>query len=264
MKSFLKTENMVIDSHCHLNKIKQDLDTVLKNAKDNGVKYMLTICTELADVDEIKAITKKYNNVLCTFGIHPHEAENELLSVEQIMQFAKSMSAVAIGETGLDYFYDHSDRKQQKQSFKNHIIAASKLGLPLVVHTRDAEDDTIAILDEMRKQYDFKTIFHCFSSDIRLAEYAVKNDIYLSASGILTFKKSENVRDSFRLVPKNLLLVETDAPFLAPVPFRGKECEPVMTNNTLQTLADIHHTPVEDMARITTENFRRLFKNCIK
>ncbi|HAG53549.1 MAG TPA: hypothetical protein DCL21_07170 [Alphaproteobacteria bacterium] len=255
---------MVVDSHCHLNKIKQDLDTVIKNAEENGVKYMLTICTELADVDEIKPIVKKYKNVFCSFGIHPHSVENEMLSVEQIMQFAKSANAIAIGETGLDYFYDYADRKSQKESFKNHIIAASKLNLPVIIHTREAEDDTILVLDEMRKLYDFKAIFHCFSSDVRLAEYAVKNDIYMSASGILTFNKSQGVRDSFKIVPKNLLLVETDAPFLAPVPFRGKECEPVMTNNTLQTLADLHHTPTEDMARITTENFRRLFKHCIK
>lgn len=264
MKSFLKVENMVVDSHCHLNMVKQDLDTVINNAKNNGVAYMLTICTQLADVDDIKKITKKYNNVMCTFGIHPHEAEKELLTVEQIIQFAKSMNAVAIGETGLDYFYDHSDRKLQKQSFKNHIIAASKLDLPIVIHTREAESDTMAILDEMRSQYDFKAIFHCFSSSQELAEYAVKNGIFMSASGILTFNKSENVREAFRIVPKDLLLVETDAPFLAPVPFRGKECEPVMTNHTLQVLADLHHTPIEEMAKRTTENFRRLFKNAIK
>ena len=264
MKSFLKVENMVVDSHCHLNMIKQDLDTVMRNAQENGLMHMLTICTQLSDMETIKPIVKKYNNVSCTFGIHPHEAEQELLTVEQIMQFAKSMNAVGIGETGLDYFYDHSDRKMQKQSFKNHIIAASKLNLPIVIHTRDAEDDTMAILDEMRKDYDFKAIFHCFSSDISLAEYAVKHDIYMSASGILTFNKSENVREAFRIIPKHLLLVETDAPFLAPVPFRGKECEPVMTNHTLQCLADLHHVNVEDMAKQTTQNFRTLFKNVIK
>lgn len=264
MKSFLKVKNMVVDSHCHLNKIKQDLDTVINNAKENGVTHLLTICTELADVDEIKAITKKYNNVMCTFGIHPHEAEQELLTVNQIVKFAKSMNAVAIGETGLDYFYDYSDRKKQKESFKNHIIAASQLDLPIVIHTRDAEDDTMLILDEMRKTYNFKAIFHCFSSKQVLAEYAVKHNIYMSASGILTFNKSENVRDSFRIIPKNLLLVETDAPFLAPVPFRGKECEPVMTTTTLQVLADLHQTPIEEMAKQTTQNFRTLFKNAIK
>lgn len=264
MKSFLKVENMVIDSHCHLNMIKQNLDSVVKNAEDNGVKYMLTICTELSDIDDIKHIVKKYPNVFCSCGIHPHAAEKELLSVEEIVQFAKSMHAIAIGETGLDYFYDYSDRKTQKQSFKNHIIAAAKLKLPLIIHTRDAEDDTMQILDEMAKQYDFKAIFHCFSSSLKLAEYAVKNGIYMSASGILTFNKSENVREAFRLVPKNLLLVETDAPFLAPVPFRGKECEPVMTNHTLQVLADLHHTKLEDMAKVTTQNFRTLFKHVIK
>lgn len=264
MKSFLKVENIVIDSHCHLNKIKENLDDVIKTAEDNGVKYMLTICTEMADVDELKHIVKKYPNVFCTFGIHPHSAETELLSVEEIMQFTKSMNAVAIGETGLDYFYDYSDRKTQKKSFKNHIIAASKLNLPLIIHTRDAEEDTMLILDEMARKYDFKAIFHCFSSSMQLAEYAVKNGIYMSASGILSFNKSENVRDAFKVVPKNLLLVETDAPFLAPVPFRGKECTPVMTNHTLQVLADLHHTKLEDMAKTTTQNFKTLFKHIIK
>lgn len=263
MKNYIKVENMVIDSHCHLNMIKENLDDVVKRAEENGVKYMLTICTELADVDDIKHIVKKYPNVFCTFGIHPHEAEKELLTAEQIIQLAKSMNAVAIGETGLDYFYDHSDRKKQKESFKNHIIAASQLNLPLVVHTREAEVDTMQIIDEMRKQYDFDVIFHCFSSSIELAEYAVKNDIYMSASGILTFNKSDDVREAFRIVPKHLLLVETDAPFLAPVPFRGKECTPVMTNHTLQVLADLHQTKLEDMAKQTTQNFRTLFKHII-
>lgn len=265
MKSFIKTKNMVVDSHCHLDMIKEDLDTVIATAKEHGVQHMMTICTELVEVDKIKQIVKKYPNfVSCSFGIHPSETKVDNLSVEEIVSFAKSMNAVAIGETGLDYFYDSSDRKIQKQSFKNHIMAAAKLNLPVIIHTRDAEDDTIAVLDEMKKNYDFKAIFHCFSSSKKLAEYAVKNGIYMSASGILTFKKSEEVRESFKMVPKDLLLVETDAPFLAPVPFRGKECSPVMTNNTLQVLADLHACKIEDMAKITTENFRRLVKGAIK
>jgi TatD DNase family protein len=264
MKDFIKTQNIVIDSHCHLNMIKEDLDTVINNAQQNNVKYMLTICTELADVDSIKSIEQKYPNVFCSFGIHPHETEKDLLSIEQIIDYAKDTNAVAIGETGLDYFYEHSNREIQKQSFKNHIIAASKLDLPIIIHTRDAEDDTMLILDEMREKYPFKAIFHCFSSDIRLAEYAVEKGIYMSASGILTFKKSESVRDSFRIIPTDLLLVETDSPFLAPVPFRGNECQPVMTNHTLQVLADLHHIGLEDMAVITTNNFKTLFKNVIK
>lgn len=265
MKSLLKVNEFVVDSHCHLDMIKEDLDKVVKQAEENGVKHMMTICTELKDVEAIKSIVKKYpNNISCSFGIHPHETHTDLLSVDEIISFAKSMNASAIGETGLDYFYDHSDRKIQKESFRNHIIAAAKLKLPLIIHTRDAEEDTMMILDEMRAKYDFKAVFHCFSSSMELAEYAVKHGIYMSASGILTFNKSENVRDSFKIVPKNLLLVETDSPFLAPVPFRGKECSPAMTTHTLQVLADLHATKIEDMAKLTTQNFRTLFKHAIK
>lgn len=261
MKSFLKVNNKVVDSHCHLNMIKDDLDTVINNAKTHGLQFMLTICTELSDVDDIKKIVKKYpNDVACSFGIHPHEAEKELLSVEQIVAFATSMNAVAIGETGLDYYYDHSDRETQKQSFRNHIIAASKMNLPLIIHTREAEDDTMLILTEMRKSYDFTAIFHCFSSSVELAKYAINNDIYLSASGILTFKNAESVREAFTIAPKHLLLVETDSPFLAPIPFRGKPCQPVMTNHVLAQLAELQKTPIEEMAKITTNNFYSIVK----
>jgi TatD DNase family protein len=244
--------------------IKQNLDEVIAKSVEHGVKYMLTICTEMADVEKIKPIVKKYDNVFCSFGIHPHEAEKDFLTVDEIIHFTQSMGAVAIGETGLDYFYDYSDRQKQKQSFKNHIIAAAKTNLPLIIHTRDAEDDTIAILDEMRAKHDFKAVFHCFSSNIKLAEYAVKNGIYMSASGILTFNKSENVRDAFKIIPKNLLLAETDAPFLAPIPFRGKECEPAMITLTVERLAQLHNTTAEQMAKITTQNFKTLFKGLIK
>lgn len=263
-KKILKVDNIVVDSHCHLTKINKNVHETIQRAEEHGVKFMLTICAEKSDAQKIREITRKYSNVFGSFGIHPEYAEKELLSVEEIIDFAKSINAIAIGETGLDYFYDASDRKKQKQSFKNHILAASKLNIPVIIHSREAEDDTIAILEEMKKICEFKAILHCYSSKHYLAEYAVKNNIYVSASGIITFNKTESIRETFKLIPKDLLLVETDSPFLAPTPFRGKECEPAMTTLTVDILAKLHNTTAEKMAKITTQNFRTLFKNVIK
>ena len=262
-KKILKINSTVIDSHCHLEKIKLESSSVIENAINHGVAFMLTICTELADVDKINQLTKKHKNVFATFGIHPDYSKTELLSPEDIMNYAKSMKAIGIGETGLDYHYNADSKGPQKKSFKNHIIAASKLNIPLIIHSRKAEEDTIAILEEMKQQYDFKAILHCYSSNIKLAKYAIENNIYLSASGILTFNKSLEIQEIFKNTPKNLLLVETDAPFLAPVPFRGKECEPAMITSTIQKLAELHKTSAEKMAEITTQNFKTLFKNVI-
>jgi len=259
-KKILKIETPVIDSHCHLDAMKQNIDDVIENAKNHGVSTILTICTELADIEKIKPILKKHKNVFTSFGIHPEFAETDVLSADDIISYAKSTNAIGIGEVGLEYFNADSSKKSQKENFKNHIIAASKLNLPLIIHSRQAEDDTIAILEEMKAKYRFKAILHCYSSDKKLADYAIKNDIYISASGIITFNKSEELREVFKTVPKNLLLVETDAPFLAPVPFRGKECEPAMVNHTLQTLAELQGISAEKMAKITTDNFNRLFK----
>ncbi|MCP4355355.1 MAG: TatD family hydrolase [Proteobacteria bacterium] len=262
-KNFLKINSTVIDSHCHLDMIKLDSSAVIENALNHGVDFMVTICTELADVEKIVSLSKKYKNVFVTFGIHPEHAETEMLSPEDIISYAESMKAIGIGETGLDYHYNPASKQAQEESFKNHIIAASKLNIPLIIHSREAEDETIAILEEMKKQYDFKTVLHCFSSNIKLAEFAIQNDMYISASGIVTFNKSEKIQKIFKKVPKNLLLVETDAPFLAPVPFRGKECEPAMVTQTVQKLAELHNISTEEMAEITTQNFKTLFKNII-
>jgi TatD DNase family protein len=258
---------ILVDSHCHLDPEffpPEEVEAVLKKAEDANVKYVQTICTTNKGFAGVHAVAKKYPNVFCSYGIHPHNVAEEEVTYDDILKNAQKEKVISIGETGLDYFYEHSPREQQKESFRMHLEAARELDLPVIIHTRDAEEDTMKILDATLEKGPLKLLFHCFSSQVSLAEYAIKKGIYLSASGILTFKKSDEIREAFKKAPLELLLVETDAPYLAPVPHRGKRNEPAFTYHTAEFLADLHGIPIEKLAEVTTNNFFKLFSKATR
>ncbi|MFA4993827.1 MAG: TatD family hydrolase [Bdellovibrionales bacterium] len=254
---------MLIDSHCHLDfpAFASDRDGVVARARAAGVGGLLNICTRYREFDVLKKTTEAYDDVYCCLGVHPHHVseQGENVSVEELINAASHPKVIGIGETGLDYFYDSSPRDAQEESFRRHIRAAKEAKLPVIIHSRDAEDDTLRILKDEKCAYG---ILHCFSSKRMLAEEGLKLGLYVSVSGILTFKKSEDLRDIVRDVPLDRLLVETDAPFLAPEPHRGKICEPAYVVKTTEILAQIKGISFEEMARQTTENFFRLFSKC--
>lgn len=251
----------IVDSHCHLDdeRLIGDIDGVLDRAKSANIKTLQTICTRLSDFPTIKGLAEKHENIYCSYGIHPHHADEDTVTENDIKKAANHPKVIGVGETGLDYYYENAPKKEQRESFIRHIRAARDLDLPVIIHTRSADDDTMAIMDDMRAEGPFKALFHCFSSTRRLAEYGFENNVYFSASGIVTFKKSNELRDIFKNVPEDKLLVETDAPYLAPEPKRGKVCEPAYTAYTAQLLADIRGASLEDIARQTTDNFFALF-----
>ena len=258
---------MLVDSHCHLDfpDFKEELDDVLRRAELAGVGHMVTICTRIKKFDEVKAIAERYDNVFCSVGTHPHNADEELdYSAEDIAKLADHPKCVAIGEVGLDYFYDNAPREAQAEGFRRHIKAARMTGLPLSIHTRDAEDDTIAILKEGMEEGAFPALLHCYSSNRELAMRSLEMGLYVSLSGILTFKRSQEIRDTIKDVPLDRLLVETDAPYLAPMPYRGKRNEPSYVVNTAQVLADVKGVSLEEIAKITTDNFFRLFSKATR
>lgn len=247
------------DSHCHLNHADfgDDADAVVQRALDAGVSRLVTIGTRLEDTAELIALTRKYPQVFATVGVHPEYVAERDVSADEIAQAATSdEKIIALGEAGFDYFYDPDTREAQRKLFKNHLIAARETKLPLVIHTRCAEWDTIDALTEFP---DVTGVLHCFSSNAELAKFGLEQGWYLSASGILTFKKAQELRGIFADVPLNRLLVETDAPYLAPVPYRGKRNEPSFVVKTAEMLAEIKGVSLEELAKITTENFLTLF-----
>lgn len=255
---------MLIDSHCHLDYLERDgrdLGEVVAAAGRAGVGSMVTICTKITEFERVRAIAERFDNVACTVGIHPHEAGSEPeTSTETLVELAAHPKVVGIGETGLDYFYEHSPRAAQQKSFRAHIRAARATGLPLIVHTRDADEDTVAILrEEHETGGPFPGVIHCFSTSRWLGEEAVKLGLYISISGILTFKKAADLRDAVRALPLERLLVETDSPYLAPVPKRGKPNEPAYVVHTAEALADLMGIAPDALADVTTRNFRTLF-----
>jgi TatD DNase family protein len=253
---------MLVDSHCHLNfpDFKEDLDGVIHRAREAGVKVMQTICTEMAEFDEVHGIAQKYEGVYCSVGVHPNDSGHaEIAKAEELIAKTSLPKVIGIGETGLDYHYEKTDRELQKKSFLEHIQAARVSGLPLIVHSRDADEDTAEILRTEMTKGKFKGLLHCFTSSKYLADEAVKLGFYISMSGIISFKSAGSIRDSIVDVPMDKLLVETDAPYLAPVPHRGKRNEPSFVLHTNRILADIKKISEEDCARRTTENFFRLF-----
>ncbi|MCZ6636885.1 MAG: TatD family hydrolase [Alphaproteobacteria bacterium] len=253
---------MLIDSHCHLDfpDFDGERDDVITRARAAGIAGMLTICTELAHAEAIRAIATNHDGIWCTVGIHPHEAEHSAgILADEIIARCTHPEVVGIGETGLDFYYEHSPRTIQEDVFRAHIAAAQQTGLPIIVHTRDADEDMVRILGQEQKKKNFTGVIHCFSAGADVARTALDHGMYISFSGIVTFKNAEPVREVARFVPLDRLLVETDAPYLAPVPMRGKRCEPAFTAHTAAHVAEIKDIEADEMARITTDNFFALF-----
>ena len=257
---------MLVDSHCHLNyPALADTAAVIARAKEAGVGLMQTISTKRADFAEVKQLAETHPEIYCSIGIHPHEAEpHEDISEEELLREANHPRVIGIGETGLDYYYEHSPRKAQRELFRRHIRVARQLDLPVIVHSRNADEETVQILKEGMGEGPFHFLIHCFSSSKYLAEESVKLGGYISCSGIITFKKSQALRDAVATIPLESLLLETDAPYLAPEPYRGKPCEPAYTKFTAARLADVKGVACESLAAATTENFFRLFDKAVR
>ncbi|MAN80492.1 MAG: LuxR family transcriptional regulator [Rhodospirillaceae bacterium] len=257
------TQPFLVDSHCHLDfpEFEEELDAVVARAGEAGVAYMVTISTHLSKFPQVKAVAERFPNIFCTVGIHPHQAATEkVTSAEELADLAAHPKVVGIGETGLDFYYERSPRDIQETQFRAHIRAARMTGLPLIVHTRDADDDTLRVMDEeYRDGGPFPGLIHCFSAGREVAEKAVAMGLYISISGIVTFKTADDLRDTVKDVPLDRLLVETDSPFLAPVPKRGKRNEPAFTALTAAKVAELKGMAPEDLAQRTTENFFALF-----
>lgn len=251
---------MLIDSHCHLNfpDFKDDLDQVLNRAQDLEVNYFLTINTRLQEIYELQALTEQYRKIFCSVGIHPHHAEeyDHKNLCEEIFFHTQHPKTIGIGETGLDYYYDNSPKLQQINVFEQHLQAAEKSQLPVIVHTRAADDDTINTLRQYPKVYG---VLHCFSGTQKLAEKALDIGFYLSCSGIITFKKTEVLQEIIKNTPLNRILVETDSPYLAPIPHRGKRNEPAYTRLNAEKVAEIKGISLEEVSIATTNNFFKLF-----
>lgn len=253
---------MLIDSHCHLDfpDLAQDRDGVLARARAAGVELMLTISTHVARFQTYAALAENHPDIFCTVGTHPHNAGEEPdIAVDTLVTLSQHPRCVAIGEAGLDFFYDKAPRDIQEKVFRTHIAAARQTGLPLIIHARDADDLMISILREEFARGAFKAVLHCFSSGEAVARCGVELGFLVSFSGILTFKNSDEIRRIAALVPRDQLLVETDAPYLAPVPYRGKRNEPAFVAHTNAVLADVHGVSAADMAAMTTANFLRYF-----
>jgi TatD DNase family protein len=253
---------MLVDSHCHLDfpDFGDELDDIVSRARAAGVGRMVTISTRIRRHDALTAIAARYPDVYCSVGTHPHHAHEELdISVADVVAHTRDPKVVAIGEAGLDYFYDNSPREAQERGFRNHIAAARETGLPLVIHTREADDDTAKILEQEMGKGAFPAVLHCFTGGPQLAKRAIALGLYISFTGILTFKKSEQLREIAAGLPENRILVETDAPYLAPGKYRGKRNEPAYVAETAKTLAEVRGVSLEDISRQTTQNFFRLF-----
>ena len=257
---------MLIDSHCHLNYpgLVEDQAGVLARARAAGVTGMLGISTKKHEWHDVIAIAEREPDVWATVGIHPHEADAHVeVDTAALVEAAAHPRVIGIGETGLDYYYDHSDRSQQQRSFRSHIAASRETGLPLIVHTRDAEADTAAILREEMGKGAFPGVIHCFTASRAFGEIALELGFYISISGIVTFKNAKDLQETAAALPLERLLIETDAPFLAPVPHRGKTGEPAFVADTCRFLAQLRGEDPEALADATRTNFHRLFAKTV-
>jgi TatD DNase family protein len=253
---------MLVDSHCHLDfpEFAPELDAVVSRAEAAGIGRMVTISTRVRQQAALLTITERFPNVYCSVGTHPHNAHEELdIGTAELVKRASHPKVVAIGEAGLDYHYDFSPRAAQEQGFRAHIAAARETGLPLVIHSREADDDTAQILREETGKGAFPAILHCFTGGRDLALAAIGLGLHISFTGILTFKNSQALRDIAAELPADRILIETDAPYLAPGPYRGRRNEPAFVVETAKVLAATRGVSLEDIARQTTENFFRLF-----
>ena len=255
-------EILLIDSHCHLDYLArdQDLDDVVARARAAGVGGMVTICTKVSEFEAIRTIAERYDDIWCSLGVHPHEAAAEPeVSPERLVELARHPRVVGIGESGLDYYYEHSSREAQQRSFRSHITAARTTGLPLIVHTRDADADTVDILQDEYAKGAFPGLIHCYCASHELAERSLEIGFYISLSGIVTFKNADSLRETVRTLPIDRILVETDAPYLAPVPKRGKPNEPAFVAHTAAAVAELKGMSVGELTAATTANFFQLF-----
>ena len=251
----------MIDSHCHLDHepLLDNLDDVINRSKEVGITKLLTICTTLDSFEKIKMIIVKDTMIYGTYGIHPHETENNHVYKETIIEtIKKNNRIIGIGETGLDFFYNHSNKDRQIDSFKAHIEASIELKKPLIIHSRNAEIDTFDILKSYKSD-DLKILMHCFTGSLEFATKLLTLNAFFSASGIITFKNSTELQNTFKSIPIEKLLIETDSPFLAPIPMRGKKNEPSFIKFTLEKLSLLRERTADQMSNITTDNFNKLF-----
>lgn len=253
---------MLVDSHCHLefSDFKDDYHDVITRAKNSGVSYFQTICTKISEFNKILKTAATDSAIFCSLGVHPSNVKNEgVYSAEQIYALTHHPKIIGIGETGLDYYYNKDALDEQKQSFKNHIIAASKANLPVIIHTRDAESDTISIIKEMKQSYEFNFLIHCFTGTKEFAAACLELGGYISFSGIVTFKNAIEIQEVAKSMPLERMLVETDAPYLAPAPYRGKRNEPAYVAEVAKFVADLRGVPYKEFCEVTTGNFLKLF-----
>ena len=251
----------MIDSHCHLDQqpLIDDLNNIVNRSKEVGIEKLLTISTTLNSFNEISNLVNFDPIIYGTFGIHPHESDKEFVSKSEIINKIKTnKKIIGVGETGLDFYYNNSDKKNQINSFVNHIEAAIDLNIPLIVHSRNAETDTFDIINSYKNQ-NLKVLMHCFTGSLNLAKKLLDLDAFFSASGIITFKNSNSLQDTFKFLPDNKILIETDSPYLAPEPMRGKKNEPSFIHHTLKKLAQIKKIEINKLDNITTNNFNNLF-----
>ena len=251
----------MIDSHCHLDHehLIANLDQVIANSKNVGLEKLLTICTTLQSYEKITNIVKKDPMIFGTFGIHPHETKNNDVSKDEIItKINLNNKIIGVGETGLDFYYNNSDKDLQIKSFQKHIDAAKDLNIPLIIHSRNAENETYDILKKNNSNK-LKILMHCFTGSTEFATKLIPLNAFFSASGIITFKNSLNLQETFKMIPKNRLLIETDSPYLSPVPYRGKKNEPAFIKFTAEKLAELQNIKVSELVDITTKNFNKLF-----
>ena len=254
---------MIIDSHCHLTyePMWNALDETIDRANKEGIKFMLTISTKDESFEQILKIVTNYKSVYGTYGIHPHEAKSHqhIKCIDIIDKINQNKKIIGVGETGLDFYYNHSEKKDQIYSFEEHISASQEKNLPLIVHTRSAEKETLQILEKHSKKKETKILIHCFTGSREFAFKLLDLGAYISASGVVTFKKSQDLANTFRDIPNEKILVETDAPYLAPVPLRGKPNEPSYIIHTVKFLSKIKNLSFDEFSKVTTNNFFNLF-----
>tara|TARA_B100000787_G_scaffold168118_1_gene156247 strand:+ start:37 stop:801 length:765 start_codon:yes stop_codon:yes gene_type:complete len=251
----------MIDSHCHLDHepLYDNITEVISRSKETGITKLLTICTTLDSFEKIKEIVEKDKMIYGTYGIHPHETKNNYVDKIMIVEAVKKNNKIiGIGETGLDFFYNHSNKEKQISSFKAHIEASIELNSPLIIHSRNAEHETFDILSSY-KNHSLKILMHCFTGSSEFSKKLLTLDAFFSASGIITFKNSIDLQNTFKSIPLEKLLIETDSPFLAPIPMRGKKNEPSFIKYTLEKLSTLKETTADQMSSITTVNFNKLF-----
>ena len=252
----------MIDSHCHLDHepLLSDLENIIQRSKDAGIEKLLTISTSIESFSRVKELVHKDEIIYGTIGIHPHEANKDIVNSEFIEKSLKDNNKIiGIGETGLDFFYNNSDKDKQIDSFKIHIDAAIKTNVPLIIHSREAEEETFDILNDYKDQ-NLKILMHCFTGSKKFAKKLLDFNTFFSASGIITFKNAKELQDTFKFLPSDKILIETDSPFLAPVPNRGKKNEPSFINFTAAKLAEIRNIDKSELIKLTTNNFNKLFQ----